>query len=69
MTGVQTCALPICEPWNIKNYGYDAWELDWDVTEEGLVLRKEPKPLPKGEDIEELYLTKEKQNAEAMGVS
>ena len=64
-----TTLMDTCEPWNIKMYGYDAWDIDWDVTEEGLVLKKQPKPLPPGEAIEELYLTKEKQNAKAMGVS
>lgn len=64
-----TTLMDTCESWNLKNYGYDAWEIDWDVTEDGLVLKREPKELPSGEYMEELYLTKEKQNAEAMGIT
>src|SRR5512139_3732523 len=44
-----TTLMDTCEPWNVKCYGYDAYDLEWTVTPEGLKLRMDDKPLPSGE--------------------
>jgi len=64
-----TTLLDMCEDPNIRIYGYDAYSLDFDVGENGPVVLMEDKELPDGAYMEELYLTKENQNAEAMGVT
>lgn len=68
-----TTLMDTRESWNVKLYGMDAWEIDVDVIadDEGrpkLNVKKTPKPLPKGEEIEALYRTKEEQNKVARGV-
>lgn len=62
-----TTLMDTCEDWSAKCYGQDAYDIEWEVTPDGLKLHRADKPLPSGEYIEELYLTKERQNARAMG--
>jgi len=64
-----TTLLDMCEPPNIRIYGYDAYALDFDEDESGPVVLREDKDLPDGAYMDELYLQMEKQNAQAMGVA
>ena len=61
-----TTLLDMREEPNIRLYGYDAYDLEFDEDEAGPVVKRTPKELPSGEYIEELYNAKEKEALEGM---
>ena len=65
----RTTLLDMCEEPNIRLYGYDAYELEFGEDEEGPTVRMTDKELPDGEYMENLYLTKERESAEGMGIA
>lgn len=57
-----TTLMDTRESWNVKCYGYDAYDIDWRVDEDGLRVSMTDKPLPDGAEIEALYNAPTEQN-------
>lgn len=47
--------LDTCDSWQSRIYGYDAYDMDWEVTADGWSVSLSDKPLPSGQEIEARY--------------